>query len=263
MGRLAEIIASRQGQENEIDLERRMATAARELIQLQQGGLEQILASVFGFTQADAYVDFTGDAGALGATLRLYAVSATGARTVEASLVVASVANPVRVSAGGRGCHSWDLTFQKGPGTPPQAQLYSVDLTSFDGTITTATVTPGGGGGATPGVPGFLDFYGSSGVIKASAGHLESIFASFDGGAAVRWLQVFDAAAVPVNGTRPTLNGIVGPNGIVSFSLTDPADPSATPGRAYATGIVWAISSTAAALTIDLGSSFAVTAKFL
>lgn len=264
MGRFRELVASRQGQENEIDLDRRMVTAIRPGIQVQAGGREQILATVPGFTQADAYVDFHGDAGAIGSTLRLYAISATGARVLEALLVVTSVASALRISAGGRGCRSWELTYQRDPASPAQSEAYDVDLTSFDGTITTATITPAGGG-AVAGTPLWDHTRGSSKVVKASAGQFLQAFGSVAVlAAAPRYLLFFDAAALPPDGTAPDLPALplTAVDTTWQLSCTDPSDPSSAPGKGFTKGICWCVSSTANIKTIDNASTVDAEVKF-
>lgn len=88
-----------------------------------------------------------------------------------------------------------------------------------------------------------------SAVIKAAPGLLYKVQAYNNTGATV-WLQVFDAVSLPANGTIPAL----APQPIAANSFA--AFEFATWGRPFATGIVVAVSSTAATLTRTGGGIF-------
>jgi len=168
------------------------------------------------------------------------------------------------LSATGRGCDGWELTVTPvaAAGIPTGWDVY---LTSFEGPSTDRSLTPvtNTGGGAAS----FTRTRNSSGVVKATPGNLVTMFGTFvvNGGAGTRWLMIFDAAALPANGTAPKVSSIpmTGVDIVFSLSLEDPGDPIAAPGLPMATGIVWAISSTESTLTLDAASTADVTAKFI
>lgn len=214
---------------------------------------------------ADAYAAFHADPAAVGATVRLYAITGT-AKVLVASGVVASSSSPMLLAAAGRSCDSWELSIQPAVGVPNQAQDWDFFLVSHDSPTTSASLIVINGG-ASGGAASFSRIRGSSGVVKAAAGNLLQIYANYDtaGGAGTRWLMIFDAAALPANGTAPTLAAIplVGVDTIASLDVTNSSDPPSSPGKPMATGIVWAISSTKNTLTLDAASTFDVETKFL
>lgn len=93
---------------------------------------------------------------------------------------------------------------------------------------------------------------GASGTIRGSKGVLYQVFGSNEG-ANKRWLQLFDATTTPTNGTIPRFVIPVDPAKTFSFALGH--------GRPFALGIRWAVSSTAATLTLDSGATFWVNAE--
>jgi len=96
--------------------------------------------------------------------------------------------------------------------------------------------------------PGFV----AQRVVKATPGTLLflSCFAESSG-----YLHVFDATALPPNGTRPTIAPLQLWWG---WSASLPLPPR---GRAFRNGIVWAVSSTAATLTLDAAGRAFVNAQ--
>lgn len=89
-------------------------------------------------------------------------------------------------------------------------------------------------------------------VVKNAAGKLYSMSGSNEG-TTKRWIQIFDAVAVPSNGAVPKMQLAVFAGGTFSIDLPR--------GRAFSSGIVWAISSTTASLTIDNAATFFVNAE--
>ena len=94
-------------------------------------------------------------------------------------------------------------------------------------------------------------------VIKASAGQLLQIDA-LNANAAVRFLHIFDLAAVPANGTAPDYNPLPvtgGGAGVVAFFWGDSGLPMGT-------GIVVAVSTTRVTLTLA-GADMWISGRFL
>lgn len=69
-------------------------------------------------------------------------------------------------------------------------------------------------------------------------------------GGAKRWFMLFDLVAVPANGAQPVIAWPVPAEGVLIVPLPRP--------RAFATGVSWAISSTAGTLTVDAAALFRV-----
>lgn len=235
---------------------------ARQTLWRQPGGGERIVATAYGFPCADGYINLRSDTATVGVTLRLYAVLGS-IRTLEAKQAFTfqgGVTPGGRISASGRGCDSWEMTAQVTGGAP--SADWSFDLLTFDGTSTVISVQPNPGGGAAPGVPTWSDFYGFQGVIKAASGNLLQCF-GFNAGANTRYVQIFDAAAVPADGATPVLRAPVAPGSAFQLTLTDPSDPPSSPGRPFTNGISWAISSTPQLKTVDAAATFDLHAKSL
>lgn len=114
-------------------------------------------------------------------------------------------------------------------------------------------------GAGTPVATGGSSFYDTtvlapSGVIKASSGSLYLVVGANES-ANKRWLMLFNATSLPVNGTAPVYQFPV-PT-LAPFSLDLPR------GRTFSTGIVWAASSTAATLTVDVATPFWLNAEYV
>lgn len=223
---------------------------------------EQVLASGAGHPNADLYLTCGGDAAYVGARLRLYACEQE-ARTLESELLIADVSGAVRVSAAGRGCMRWEgAILMPGGGAAPgpiPGNPAAVQLVTFDGV---AAATPSGGSAPANGDASWIDLVApaSSGVIKGSSGRLWQVWGVNTSATTGRWFQVFDMAAVPVDGAAPLMAPIyVGPLSAFALDLTSPRDQLA--GRGFANGIVWAVSSTAATKT-TAAETFTVSAKY-
>lgn len=98
----------------------------------------------------------------------------------------------------------------------------------------------------------------TSGVIKASAGFLRQIQGRSMANAG-RWLMYFDATSVPANGATPAWPSIpllsTLPSGF-PFGFMYQEMP-------FATGIAWAVSTTAETLTLTLGTDVALGALYV
>lgn len=98
----------------------------------------------------------------------------------------------------------------------------------------------------------------TSGIIKASAGFLRQIQGRSMANAN-RWLMYFDAVAVPGNGATPVWPSIpllsTLPSGF-PFGFMYQEMP-------FATGIVWAVSTTPETLTITVGNDVALGSLFV
>lgn len=85
-------------------------------------------------------------------------------------------------------------------------------------------------------------------------------------GSALLWLQFFDAATLPGNGTTPVLIPLPlnGAGSFASYTGTDAPQPGADYLYAYEfrTGVTWAASTTAATLTVDATSSVWVNLQY-
>lgn len=90
-------------------------------------------------------------------------------------------------------------------------------------------------------------------IVKASAGEVAYMIAA-NGGASDRWLHVFNASGYPADGSSPLfrLKVVAGQTGALDLPLR----------RAFATGIVWAVSSTFSTLTLDTGATVAVNTAY-
>lgn len=81
----------------------------------------------------------------------------------------------------------------------------------------------------------------SASPVATAAKKVRSVYGS-NGGAAC-WLMLFDAAAVPADGTAPSVPPVyIGANGYAGYDF-------GTYGRVFANGVSWAASSTFATLT--------------
>lgn len=89
-------------------------------------------------------------------------------------------------------------------------------------------------------------------VVKAAGGTLFHLSGYSESNG---YLHVFDAAALPANGTAPTLAPVLLWAG---WSVTLPLPPR---GRVFKIGIVWAVSSTADTLTLDTAGRAFVNAQ--
>ena len=92
-----------------------------------------------------------------------------------------------------------------------------------------------------------------NGLLKATPGTLNTILAANSHATDVFYLQLFDANALPINGTAPRLPSIpIAAGQTVSIDL----------GRmAFATGIYWASSSTVATLTVTASTPMQVSGE--
>jgi hypothetical protein len=87
--------------------------------------------------------------------------------------------------------------------------------------------------------PGFV----SHRVVKATSSTLLHLSGYSESSG---YLHVFDATALPTDGTKPTLAPVLIWSG---WTIALPLPPR---GRVFKNGIVWALSTTAEALTLDL-----------
>jgi hypothetical protein len=94
---------------------------------------------------------------------------------------------------------------------------------------------------------------GYQGTAKVGSAKLWQVIATNEG-ASKRWLMLFDATALPGNGTAPKFQLPMSSGQIMSL-------PPACP-RTFATGIFWAVSSTAGTLTLDNTATFFVNVEF-
>lgn len=95
----------------------------------------------------------------------------------------------------------------------------------------------------------------TSGVIAAAPNRLVEVH-GFNSALALRYFQLFDAAAVPANGTVPDSTPILVPpssNFSISYQVTDP----------YSVGISWASSTTRATKTESGAPDMWVDARYL
>lgn len=99
----------------------------------------------------------------------------------------------------------------------------------------------------TPGAPATSD------LVASGESHLLEIFGTNTEAGDV-FIMIFDAVALPGNGTAPRITPIPVPAG-ESFSLT-------TPQAVFGTGIFWAVSSTPDTLTLSVLAGSNVTAWF-
>ena len=244
---------------------RRHRTRQRKIIAASAAGVEVPILDVTAWPSADFWLDPQGQASLIGATIRLYAV-AEEVRSLEASLTIQDVSQGIRLSGAARGCTRWEatITWPIGAATTSTVRPVVVVLVSFGDSAAGATpsLAPQGGGAPPQGRASWyqLAALAASGVIKSAPGALWQVFGT-NSGAAALWFQVFDAAAGPVAGNVPLLRAYVPAGGTFSLTLTDAADPS-PPGRPFATGIAWGVSTTADTYTAAAGALFDVVAKY-
>ncbi|MFI5243725.1 MAG: hypothetical protein ACHQQR_00750 [Gemmatimonadales bacterium] len=227
------------------------------------GAFDDVLA-VAGWPNADFSLQPTaGDTSLVGALMQLFAVNGE-VKTLEVSQAIVAGNQAQRATVYGRGCTRWEARIVMPAGTV-SAQRVRLALTSFEGGASTSSSAGPPGGGVPLWYNGPLSAVGAnfqaSGVVKASPGNLLEFFGT-NAGPNTRWIQVFDAAAVPANGATPVLRAEVPAGAYFSFSLTDPQD-AAPGGRPFAAGISWAVSITGPQLTIDVGAAFDINAKFV
>ena len=84
--------------------------------------------------------------------------------------------------------------------------------------------------------------YVASAVVKASAGVLMGL-SGYNSRTSEQFIQIFDSATVPANGTAPAIVFRVGPESNFSLDLGER-------GRYMADGIAWSNSSTVATKTL-------------
>jgi hypothetical protein len=97
----------------------------------------------------------------------------------------------------------------------------------------------------------------AGGVIKSSAGSLYQLFGSNEGSNKT-WVQVFDATSVPNGGEGgPTPIFTIPVEAQATFSLELPR------GRSFASGIVWAASSSPALLSRDMYAQIWANAEYV
>lgn len=214
------------------------------------GGAEQSLAAVVGFAACDFTIfPKAADAGLLGAILRLYAISPQGRELIAAS-TVRRLDRPARVSAMGRGNTSWEAVIVMPSSTAQVAETVAV-VSSY----------------AHPGTPydraasGMVNALGptinlstgqdSLAIAGTNGAKLQALW-GYNRNAATRFLQVFDADALPVNGTVPLLVIEIAAGAAFNLVLTDPADPPPS-GLGMSLGILWASSSNEANLVAAAG----------
>ena len=112
----------------------------------------------------------------------------------------------------------------------------------------------------TSGVLGAVSLYDSAGVVtglvvKASAGVLYSIF-GYNNAATTRYIQLFDLAAVPVNGVVPNFAPVSVPGG-ENFSI------AFTKGWIATTGIVIVSSTSLLTKTITVAADVWLSGEYL
>ena len=105
-------------------------------------------------------------------------------------------------------------------------------------------VGPGGSSGASTSWTNFASTaLEASRVVKASSGTLRDVYV-YQASGSLLYLQLFNAAALPANGTVPSFTPIPVPTGSMAFI------DFGTDGIILSTGIVAALSTTAATLTV-------------
>jgi hypothetical protein len=112
---------------------------------------------------------------------------------------------------------------------------------------------------APPSAPQFYDSqgFGNSGVVSTSATVLYKLSATNKSASNTLFIQLFDAATVPGNGAVPLMMPLaVAPSSTAEVSLA-PQSVGAGHllGLPTSSGLVWAVSTTAASLTLDSTSS--------
>ncbi len=105
--------------------------------------------------------------------------------------------------------------------------------------------------------------FGNSGVIEAGAGRMLLSQWASNKGASALYLMVFDATAVPANNAVPVVQPLVVPaSGQAFVDFTDRGGQGLA-GLVLSTGLVWAVSTTQATLTVDASSSVWATLRYI
>lgn len=238
-------------------LEARLHTARQ--LKAFGGANEEQIASAFPFPSASLYVNPAGDAGLVGAILRLYVIAHEIRYLVRAATIL-SVATPIRVAGYGRGGTRWEATIQLATAASVAAK-HAYILSSHDGAGTawdlacSRNVRPADD-------PNFANAFAQLSVPSTTPGVRLLAITGTNNGAAAAWLQIFDNAVNPAPGDTPIARALVQAGQSFSMNFVDPGDlpPS---GRLMTTGISWATTANAATYAAGSGQTFDVTTKFV